>query len=287
MTLVNIDLRVTSPSGVEPAVGYVSVCLFRRQHVDTPEGEAGDFIHLPNSAHVELVGGMAAVELAPTGVGEAWVVSEHVPGGSTRYVAVPDVASVDYGDLVDLDPSTLAPVDGGGASAWELVEAQLAALTTRVEELETVGKAGYASLDERVGALEAAAGGGGEPTVTVSGRWQLNPQGGSPQGGQVTSAEGDFTGASELRFRAIDLDGTNKSTVLQLATELYGQDRDNPANWVRYRATGEAVYQSPQVNVPVVQVAGGGSQAGVNWQDSVWVFVVPYEALMVAEEGGV
>ena len=81
--------------------------------------EAPDRLLLPASFTVRLVGGEALLHLAPTGAGWCWQIIERTPRGKTRYVLVPDsVATLDYADLVDVDPTTLAASAEPEAAWW-------------------------------------------------------------------------------------------------------------------------------------------------------------------------
>ena len=86
-----------------------------RQHLEGP-----DRLLLPASMPpVRLVAGEATLHLAPTGAGWCWQIIERTPHGKTRYVLVPDsVATLDYADLVDVDPTTLAAT-AAAVPAWE------------------------------------------------------------------------------------------------------------------------------------------------------------------------
>ena len=90
--------------------------------------EAPDRLLLPTSMPpVRLVGGEALLHLAPTGAGWCWQIIERTPRGKTRYVLVPgSVATIDYADLVDVDPATLDPTAEPEAAWWAALE--LAAL---------------------------------------------------------------------------------------------------------------------------------------------------------------
>lgn len=80
MTVVNFDFA--DPAGV-PVKGYVSLVPTRRVTV-------GDEVRLPTALRVRLETGEASVELMPSTTQWVWRVAELVPGGITRYVAVPD-----------------------------------------------------------------------------------------------------------------------------------------------------------------------------------------------------
>ena len=90
-----------------------------RLHLEGP-----DRLRLPASMPpVRLVGGEALLHLAPTGAGWCWQIIERTPHGKTRYVLVPDsVATLDYADLVDVDPLTLDPTAEPEAAWWAVVE---------------------------------------------------------------------------------------------------------------------------------------------------------------------
>ena len=85
--------------------------------------EAPDRLLLPAGFTVRLVAGEALLHLAPTGAGWCWQIIERTPRGKTRYVLVPDSPTVvDYADLVDVDPLTLAATAEPEAAWWAIVE---------------------------------------------------------------------------------------------------------------------------------------------------------------------
>ena len=86
--------------------------------------EAPDRLRLPASMPpVRLVAGEATLHLAPTGADWCWQIIERTPRGKTRYVLVPDsVATLDYADLVDVDPLTLEPTAEPEAAWWAAIE---------------------------------------------------------------------------------------------------------------------------------------------------------------------
>ena len=86
--------------------------------------EAPDRLRLPASFTVRLVAGEATLHLAPTGAGWCWQIIERTPRGKTRYVLVPDsVATLDYADLIDVDPTTLDPAAEPEAALWAALAA--------------------------------------------------------------------------------------------------------------------------------------------------------------------
>jgi hypothetical protein len=137
-------------------------------------------------------------------------------------------------------------------------------------------QAAYLDLDARISALEAGGGDGGTPTVQASGRWQTNPQPGTPGGGQVSTDQAAWEAASVLRFARDDLNNNDLANVLLKCVGIYGQQQSDNASWVRYAATGGASDHGSYVEVPVTFVSGAGSIAAAQWQQSVWVFTVPY-----------
>ena len=123
MTLVRFLLTRPSPGGPNvPASGAVSFTPTRSRAVD------GELI-LPVPFH-EKIGplGVLDVPLAATSVEWAWRIDRHVNGvpDVTEYVAVPDVAEIDFTDLIRVDPATLDPTVAPEAAWWAaLDQAQL------------------------------------------------------------------------------------------------------------------------------------------------------------------
>ncbi len=138
MTLVHFDLA--DPAG-DPLAGYVGLVPTRRVTV-------GDEIRLPTALRVRLESGEASVELMPSTTQWVWRVAELVPGGITRYVAVPDTDTVvEYAALESVDPSSL-DVSSASVPAWEI------ATRTAQEMLDRVGE-----IDGKVERAEDAAAG--------------------------------------------------------------------------------------------------------------------------------
>jgi len=66
-----------------------------------------------------LAAGAATLALDPTSTDWCWVFTEHGPGGVIRFCSVPDVVSVNYADLVDVEPATFVDTNAGPAeTAW-------------------------------------------------------------------------------------------------------------------------------------------------------------------------
>lgn len=111
MTRVLIDLRRPEKTGLVAASG-------RLEWRPTARRTQDDFVVLPAVFDVQLVGGVASVEVAPSEPGWVWRVSEYVAGSATRFVVVPDVPEIAYVDLVDVDPATLDPSMVPEAAWW-------------------------------------------------------------------------------------------------------------------------------------------------------------------------
>ena len=145
--MTDVLVRLTAASSGAAASGWVPADevaavghLECRPYAPDADGarlhlEAPDRLLLPASMPpVRLVGGETLLHLAPTGAGWCWQVIERTPHGKTRYVLVPDsVATLDYADLVDVDPATLAAT-AAAVPAWEaavaLVDADMVAAAT-------------------------------------------------------------------------------------------------------------------------------------------------------------
>lgn len=127
MTLIDIDLRVPSADGTDiPAEGTIAWTPTQRRDV-------ADYVVLPVPFEIDAATD-AQVEVDPTDSTWVWQVQERVPGGTTRFVQVPDVAGpIDYADLVDVDPATLDPEAPFGP-VWA---AELADHEARLDVLES------------------------------------------------------------------------------------------------------------------------------------------------------
>lgn len=120
MTLVAITLTVPDGQVGNPEAPAVGTLQWRpwgpgeRRKADSPAREV-----LPAPFDVALLPGATTVEVAPTVVGWCWRVTERIVGlpDRTRYLLVPDAATVDYRDLQEVNPRTLAPTAAPPA-AW-------------------------------------------------------------------------------------------------------------------------------------------------------------------------
>ena len=130
--MTDVLVRLTAPSSGAVASGWVpAVEVAAAGHLEcrpwAPDAdgarlhlEAPDRLLLPTSMPpVRLVGGETLLHLAPTGAGWCWQIIERTPRGKTRHVLVPDSSdTVDYADLVDVDPATLDPAAEPEAAWW-------------------------------------------------------------------------------------------------------------------------------------------------------------------------
>ena len=130
--MTDVLVRLTTASSGAAASGWVPADevaavghLECRTYAPDADGarlhlEAPDRLRLPASMPpVRLVGGEALLHLAPTDAGWCWQIIERTPRGKTRYVLVPDsAATLDYADLVDVDPTTLDPTAEPEAAWW-------------------------------------------------------------------------------------------------------------------------------------------------------------------------
>lgn len=116
MTVIAVRLQVPKSDGTTtPAAGSLRFTpTARRVITGTP-----DIVVLPTGFPVQLVDGVADVTLAPTAAAWVWRIDESITGlaGRSIYVQIPDVASIDYGELVPIDPTTLEPA-ATPAPAW-------------------------------------------------------------------------------------------------------------------------------------------------------------------------
>lgn len=123
----------------------------------TARREVAEVVVLPQPFSARLVDGEVTVTLAQTGLTWCWRVTENVPAGITRYVAVPASAEVlDYADLTDVDPDTLDPAAEPEA-AWTVALAEnLAAIESAQDAAEAAQGLAEDARDAAVTAQGAA-----------------------------------------------------------------------------------------------------------------------------------
>lgn len=178
MVAVRIDLRTADST----ATGVVDWTPTKRRHID----EDPDHIVLPVAFSVALVDGVATVDVDATGIDWCWRVIERVAGGAQRYVIVPDVATVDYGDLVDVDPETLSPTAEPEAAWWAALDDVVAGVISP-EDIATAVQ-DYLTANPPSGGLTEA-----EVEGIVAAYLIANP----PEGGSGVSDHGALTGLSD------------------------------------------------------------------------------------------
>ena len=108
MAVVAVRLQIPKPDGTTTAAaGTLRFTPTARRVI----AGAPDVVVLPASFQVNLVAGSADVTLATTAPAWVWQVDEYLAGVPARtiYVQIPNVASIDYGELVPVDPATLTP----------------------------------------------------------------------------------------------------------------------------------------------------------------------------------
>jgi hypothetical protein len=110
MTVVRVLVQTPVDGGEAPAVGGLRWTPTARR-VAPAEGAVPAAVVLPAGFAAVLVDGAVDVEVEPTTSAWFWSVVESFIGSPARrrVFAVPDVATVDYADLVEIDPATLTP----------------------------------------------------------------------------------------------------------------------------------------------------------------------------------
>ena len=118
MTVVRVRAKVPVDGANVAARGFVWWAPNRSRIVPGSGSEASSII-LPAEFKAALTAGGVDVTVDPTGPGWAWCVLEAFQGfpSRRRYFAVPNVESIDYTDLVEIDPATLAPAPAADP-AW-------------------------------------------------------------------------------------------------------------------------------------------------------------------------
>jgi hypothetical protein len=117
VTIVQIRAQVPGVAGLVAARGGL---LWQ----PTARRVEGGTVVLPVEFAVSLVAGAADVEVEPSTPAWVWYVTEYFDGVPARQRAfmVPDAPSVDYADLVEVDPATLDPVAEPEAAWWAALQ---------------------------------------------------------------------------------------------------------------------------------------------------------------------
>lgn len=114
MTVVRVLPKHRSLDGTDRPINSGRLWFAKHgRELDGPEVVAAD--PWSDEFSVPVRGTLIEVTLA-TGY---WRIREQIDNGKTRYVRVPDSASsIDYADLVDVDPETLDPLAEPEAAWW-------------------------------------------------------------------------------------------------------------------------------------------------------------------------
>lgn len=107
--MTNVLVRLTQPKSDGSLAPVRGSMLWEPTRRIVIEG-APDNVVLPLPFVAPLTEDITVIAVEPSGVDWAWKVTIRVPGHSfdTEYYAVPNEGSVDFGDLVAVDPFTLA-----------------------------------------------------------------------------------------------------------------------------------------------------------------------------------
>jgi len=118
VTVVRVSVQAPADGALVPSLGLLIWAPTARRVVPAAGGAPAAIV-LPAEFRVPLVAGVADVEVEPTTLEWVWTVMEVFSGvpAKRKYFTVPDVATVDYTDLVEIDPATLSPVTPA-SPAW-------------------------------------------------------------------------------------------------------------------------------------------------------------------------
>lgn len=110
MTTVRVLVQTPVDGGVAAAVGSLRWTPTARRVVPAA-GAVPAAVVLPAGFTATLTAGAVDVDVEPSTNAWVWSVVESFIGSPARrrYFTVPDVESVDYADLVEIDPATLDP----------------------------------------------------------------------------------------------------------------------------------------------------------------------------------
>lgn len=144
MTLVRMKYFIPGVAGLKPAAGGL-------YWTPTQRRETTDTTVLPVSLFVPLVHGEASFTADPSGVDWVWMVEERVNGypNTTKYYVVPDVTEIQFKDLIEVDPKTLAPIAAPEPAWYAYVDGL--ALTVQEGAPGPAGPAGPTGLTGQTG----------------------------------------------------------------------------------------------------------------------------------------
>lgn len=159
MTLVVIDLQQTIFGGFGPvSSGLVEATYWAGNRAY--QEVAGAEVRFPKTLRMVTTGEPVTLDMVPTlGVScVRWTVQNRTGGQSlTRFTEIPDVGTIDFGDLIDVDPATFQPSEEGQA-AWDAaVAAAQAAVSGAVAARDEAVDAAGAAVPAAASAVEAAA----------------------------------------------------------------------------------------------------------------------------------
>lgn len=306
MTIVQIKANAPTGDGEAPAPGVLEWVPTRRRN-------AGDVVVLPAPFKVRLVSGAGSVNVHATSTDWVWRITESLAGlpKVTKYVAVPDVATVNYNALVEVDPETLDPaaspepawyayVDGLAATAAQAqAEAVAAATGFTIGTVTTTSPGGDADATitgqapQRKLNLEIPRGPQGPAlTVTVVGT-ETGPEAPGvpgPKGDKGDKGDaGGFTNGTDL--------GTNDLNSIQTAG-LYRQSNGTNATTARnYPNNGtsgilECFYASGTELIQTwYPLSGNANSSGKvvyvrRWSGAVWSSWMAHAASRVDQTAG-
>jgi endoglucanase len=198
MTTIRLGVKVPTAAGVDVlAAGSL-------EWVPTARRVVGDDLVLPGKFTV--ANSVPTVSVAPTGPTWAWKVTERLSGGSgaPRYLVVPDTTeTVDYADLVEVDPKTLEPTATPEAAWWAALgdlEAGAQGPKGDPGEPGPVGPVGPAGADGEPGPAGATG-----PAGPKGDKGDVGPAG--PAGPKGDPGEGGEGGAGLSYYRGVNAQG--------------------------------------------------------------------------------
>lgn len=151
MTSIHIVAKKPTGTGLQPMAGTFRFAAVRRYFDDAKN------LVVPANFEAQLANdGTLSVDLLPTDDRFVWKIVEF-PGTSasyTRYVEVPDTQStIEYADLVDVDPATFVPVAMIGG---DLLRVHHAASQADAEEYSTKHPDVFVFFDEAASSASAS-----------------------------------------------------------------------------------------------------------------------------------
>lgn len=152
MTLVRVKVSVPEVMGLEPAGGAI-------RWTPTKRRVAGDTVVMPKGFAVPLLNGAADIEVSATSADWVWRVDEQVPGATNKslYLAVPDLAEIEYTDLIEVDPKTLVPTADPDPAWYAYVDTLAGQAGTAAASAVAAKTAAETARDSATGSQASAA----------------------------------------------------------------------------------------------------------------------------------